>query len=105
MEAQLDQLVGTWRHSHEEDTATERVYRRGDYEFPPARGRDGFEFRPDHSCAYLGISARDGTAKQACTWQPREGTSGEVVVTFPGGEQRVLQIVSVDRDRLVVKKP
>lgn len=37
-------LQRRWLHSHEEDTADVRVYRPAEYPFPPARGRDGFEF-------------------------------------------------------------
>jgi hypothetical protein len=97
-------LIGTWRHSHEEDTATEEVYRRASFAFPPSRGRTGYEFRSDHSCSDVGISPRDGSAKQSCTWQLRDSNKPEIVLTFPGGRQKVLPLVSVDSDRLVVRK-
>jgi hypothetical protein len=98
-------LIGTWRHSHEEDTETESIYRPDSFDFPPSRGRTGYTFRADHSCTYIGIAARDGSAKQTCTWEVREGASPEVVVTRPGRRQEVLRVVSVDRERLVVRKP
>jgi hypothetical protein len=34
-----------WIHSHEEDKADKKVYRPSTFEFPPSRGRDGFEIR------------------------------------------------------------
>jgi hypothetical protein len=104
MKIEPDQLVGTWRHSHEEDTATEAVYRRGDFLFPPARGRIGYEFRTDYTCTYIGISPRDGAAREECTWRLGKGAQDQIVLSFPSGEQRVLQIVSVAKDRLVIKK-
>lgn len=98
-------LVGTWRHSHEEDTATESVYRPEGFEFPPARGRVGFTFGADKSCIYIGIAARDGSAREAGTWALRKGAPPEVVVTLQGGRREVLPVVSVDRSRLVIRKP
>lgn len=98
-------LVGTWRHSHEEDTATESVYRPEGFEFPPARGRVGYTFGADRSCVYIGIAARDGSARETCTWALGKGTPPEIVVTLPGGRRDVLPVVSVDETRLVIRKP
>lgn len=95
-------LVGTWRHSHEDDTTTERVFRPDTFEFPPSRGRVGYSFRADGTCTYIGIAARDGAARETCSWTLRKGARPEVVVTMPGGREEVLPIVSVDRQRLVV---
>ena len=105
MDDQLDQLVGTWRHSHEEDTANEKVFRRFDFAFPPSRGRVGYEFRSDYTCTYIGIAARDGAAKEECLWRLRGSARKEIVLTFPNGQQQVLKIVSLDRDRLVITQP
>jgi len=45
-----DLLPRRWVHSHEEDTDDELVFRDAStYSFPPARGRDAFELRPDGS--------------------------------------------------------
>jgi hypothetical protein len=98
-------LVGTWRHSHEDDTDTEMVFRPDTFEFPPSRGRVGYSFRADGTCTYIGIAARDGAAREACTWTLRRGTQPAVVVTLPGGREEVLPIVSVSRERLVVANP
>ena len=97
--------MGTWRHSHEEDTDTESVYRPEGFEFPPSRGRVGYEFRRDHSCTYIGIAARDGASKETATWSVSEGARPEIVVTSPSGRRQVLPLVSVDTERLVVRKP
>jgi hypothetical protein len=36
-------IYNNWVHSYEEDTENEKVYRLSTFEFPPSRGRDGFE--------------------------------------------------------------
>jgi hypothetical protein len=46
-----DRLAGRWVHSHEEDSADEMVFRSADYAFPPSRGRETIELRPDGSYA------------------------------------------------------
>ena len=99
-----NQIVGTWLHAHEEDTATEQVYRRSDFAFRPSRGRTGYEFRPDHSCILIGISARDGATQEECTWKVRDDSQKEIVLTFAHGQERALEIVSIEPDRLVIKK-
>jgi len=104
MNIQIKLLIGTWLHSHEEDTATERIYRRSDFEFPPSRGRRGYEFQSDHSCISIGIAARDGATKEACKWQLHKATESIIVLTFPDGHQNMLQIVSVNSKCLVIKK-
>jgi len=101
---QEGQLIGTWLHSHEEDTSTERIYRRLDYPFPRSRGRAGYEFRANGSCTYLGIAAIDGTEKQPCTWQLNAGARTEIILTFPGARRDVLTVVTLESDRLVIKR-
>jgi hypothetical protein len=99
-----EHLIGTWMHSHEEDTDAVSVYRPSTFTFPPARGRRGYEFRPDHTCTYIGISARDGSAKSSCRWELRGDEHPETVVSFPDGHQEILPIVSASQDKLVIQK-
>jgi hypothetical protein len=40
-------LHGSWVRSQEDDTASEIVYRRAGYDFPPSRGRTAIDLRPD----------------------------------------------------------
>jgi hypothetical protein len=97
-------VVGTWMHAREEDSSGELVFRPADYDFPPARGRDGYTFRADHSGDYIGISPRDGSALSSCTWQVRAGHPPALVIAFPDGRSDVLSVVSVDSERLVVRR-
>ena len=105
MSTKTDQLVGTWLHSHEEDTPTERVYRRSDFDFAPSRGRDGYEFRADRTGEYIGIAPQDGATRTTQKWRLRAGSQPGIVLTFPDGQQRVLSLVSLEEDRLVLRQP
>lgn len=99
-----ENLCGRWLHSHEEDTGTEMVFRPASHEFPPSRGRMGFELRPDQSMVEIGIAPVDGPQEAAGRW---ELLSRKRLSFFAGASReptRTLQIVSADKDRLVVKK-
>jgi hypothetical protein len=90
------ELFQQWMHSHEEDTGDVQVYRPADYDFPPARGRRGFELRPDGSAELYGPSPSDRPAATTATWSPLDG--GRVRVG-----DRELEIVSVSPDRLTAR--
>ena len=92
-------LEGRWVHSHEEDTDDELVFRAADsgYAFPPSRGREALELRPDGS--YGGTVP--GPADKP---EPAEGKW-----TLEGGSRlrlgdRVLEISSVEGDVLKVRR-
>ena len=61
-------IVGQWIHSHEEDTQDVTVYRPASYDFPPSRGRMGFEFRKDGKLIYYGIARADGSDQIPGSW-------------------------------------
>ncbi|MHC4972399.1 MAG: hypothetical protein ACYTG3_08700 [Planctomycetota bacterium] len=92
-----------WVHSHEEDTERERVYRPATFPFPPSRGRTGFDLKPDNRCAGFGIAPADGVEEYAATWDLDDDDR----LTIYDDRRRpvhVLQLVSVDDDRLVVRR-
>jgi hypothetical protein len=91
-----DELMRHWVHSHEEDAGDVRVYRPADYDFPPARGRRGFELRPGGELVTYGPGATD--RPEAATGRWSFSDSGRVKL---GGEE--LEIVSVSPDRLEVR--
>jgi hypothetical protein len=62
-------LAQRWLHSHEEDTASEMVFRKAYYQFPPSRGRTGFELREDHSLVEIGVAPGDGPSESAGYWE------------------------------------
>jgi len=92
-----------WVHSHEEDTEHEIVFRPAEHEFPPSRGRMGFELLPDGTFVESAPGPTDAPEKQSGTWQ-MEG--GKLVLDSEQApeERRVLEITSAENDRLVVKK-
>ncbi len=79
-----DAVLGLWLHSHEEDTASARVYRSADYAFPPARGRDAVEFRANG--AYVEYSSGPDDRGLAVEGRWRQVGGGRVEVTVTGAE-------------------
>ena len=89
-------LCKHWMHSHEEDTEEETVYRPASYQFPPARGRTGFELNPDGSLTEHGIGPTDRRTRTAGKWKLK-GDALQIGT-------RAMKIVSLDPQRLVVRK-
>jgi hypothetical protein len=94
------ELLQHWMHSHEEDSGDVRVYRPADYEFPPARGRRGFELEPGGEAAIYGPGPSDRPEATTGRWEFSGAGSGSGRLKL-GGEE--LEIVSVEPDRLVVR--
>ncbi len=97
-------LFGSWLHSHEEDTATATVYRRADYDFPPARGRRGFDLRADGTLTETGIGPTDRSVHTKGHWRLTDNKCLEFSRAPASPPTRVLEIESADGNRLVVKK-
>jgi len=92
-----------WLHSHEEDTATEMIFRPTGYSFPPSRGRTGFELRPDGSALAIGIAPTDGPQEGEAEWSL--ASEHEIRIQVPKTqESRTLDLQSVTPDRLVLRK-
>jgi hypothetical protein len=98
-----DQVSGRWVHAHEEDTEDEMVFRPADTELPPARGRMGFELRADGTFVEAGLGARDVPEEAAGSWVLEDGTI-KLSEGATQGVPREMEVVSVDEDRLVVRK-
>jgi hypothetical protein len=104
--AKLDEnvLLRKWMHSREEDTDTELVFRPADYDFPRSRGRTGIELQRGGKLVEIGIAPADGQEESEGKWS-LEGD--DKLVFYSGSEStpsRVLEVVSAEKDRLVVKK-
>lgn len=96
-------LYRHWVHSREEDAGGANVYRPAEYDFPPARGRTGFELHSDGCLTERGIGPTDRSTKTAGTWRLEDGNCLAFYTTSAEQPSRVLQIESLDRDRLVVR--
>ena len=92
-----------WMHSHEEDTDTAEVFRPATFNFPRSRGRRGFELNPDGTLVTIGIGPTDRRQEGEGTWD-LDGDNLVFETLSPSEPRRAMQIVSADRDRLVVKK-
>ena len=94
-------IAQAWAHSHEEDTVTTTVYRPANFQFPPSRGRKGFHLDPSGTVTFRNPSPTDQSVTSIGTWK----LSGERLELSPNGEStQILNIESVDPDRLVVQK-
>jgi hypothetical protein len=69
-------LFQRWVHSYEDDTAELRVYRPAGYDFPPARGRDGFEITPEGVFTLLGPGRSDRSTVDSSTRKRPTAESG-----------------------------
>jgi hypothetical protein len=92
-----ERLAGRWVHSHEEDGDGELVFRPADYAFPPSRGREAFELRPDGSYTGSVPGPADKPEPTEGQWVLEEG--GRLRL---GG--RVLEITEAAGDVLKVRR-
>jgi hypothetical protein len=102
-DATPDLLQKRWLHSHEEDSDTEMVFRPASFKFPPSRGRAGFDLKPNQSFIDIGIAPTDGPRESSGTWKLQDNQL-QLFTSSSSQASRTLQIVSADKDRLVVKK-
>lgn len=89
-------LYKHWVHSHEEDEGDVQVYRPADYDFPPARGRRGFELDPGGEARLYGPGRSDRPEATTARWS--SAGAGRVRLG-----DRELEIVSVEPDRLTAR--
>lgn len=91
-----------WLRSHEEDDAGQAVFRPATHAFPPARGRVGYEFRPDGVAVKRGPGPTDRTVATEGRWSSDD--QGRITIQMPGAPDEVIHVTSLDADRLVVAK-
>src|SRR5260221_14747416 len=93
-------LSHSWLHSHEEDSAKNTVFRPTGYEFPPSRGRRGFDLRAGGELVQIGIGPTDRPTQSSGTWK-LEGDR-LILHTSPGSQQeQMYKILKVTSDELV----
>jgi hypothetical protein len=99
-----DALHQRWMHSREEDTDAEMVFRPAGYNFPRSRGRTGFELRNNGKLVEIGIAPTDAQQEAEGTWGLEDGNKLAFHRSSESEPSRILQVISADKDRLVVKK-
>ena len=93
-----------WIHSREEDIETIRVYRPSDYEFPPSRGRDGFEFRENGGFIQYGIGPTDRAQRIIGTWTAEGENQIRVSLKAEQEESYTMQVVSCNESLLKIRR-
>ena len=94
-------LLNRWTHSHDEDRPGLMVFRPGDWDFPPARGRRSFELRADGSLVAAKPGPTDQTVTSEGKWRLAPG--GILELERPDGSSR-FDVVEVEADKLVVRE-
>ncbi len=95
MSALPEAIFRKWRHSREEDREGLTVYRGEEFSFPPARGRDGIEFRPDGTFTEWAIGAGDAQRGIPGRWQAAGPDRLRITFDDPARPARDLHIVEV----------
>ena len=99
-----DALHQHWVHSHEEDTATETVYRPASFAFPRSRGRSAMALKPDGGLVETGIGPTDRPQESQGTWKLENTDTLSLYEKGKAKPKRTMKIVSLDHDRLIIKK-
>ena len=103
MENEIDPsaLARAWVHAHEEDEGDLLVFRPADYPFPPARGRESLTLGPNDELTRGGPGPDDRRVTESGTWRI---DGRQLVLRAPGRPEERLEIVSVDPEKLVVRR-
>ena len=96
-------MSGRWVHVREEDTEEVMVFRPAGTDLPPARGRMAFELRADGTFAETGLGATDVPEEASGNWA-LEGDTITLSESATQGVPQEMEVVTVDEDRLVVRK-
>ena len=99
-------LINKWGHSHEEDAEGILVYRPHTYNFPLARGREWFEFKPDGSFIQYDIAPTDGNVTLPGTWKQDPGNDNALLITLDKEQANSyrMEVIELTKDMLKFKK-
>jgi len=92
-------LFQHWIHVREEDEGTVRVYRPAAAPLPPARGREGIEFRRSGEVILYRIAPADGTTALAGRWSG-QGQILDLLFSADATANHRLALVACRPDRL-----
>jgi hypothetical protein len=91
-----------WKHSYEEDQDGLKIYRLSTFQFPPSRGREGFEIRKNGEFIKHGIAASDEPIKTLGSWS--QISDNKIVLSYADpGLNDTIEIASTEKDLLKIK--
>jgi hypothetical protein len=96
-------LCKRWRHSREEDTDEEEVYRPETYNLPPSRYRNSFEICENGEFVQYGITSGDRPSKSVGKFKIVKDDTTNIITNVPSTPE--IKIVSYDDNMLRIKKP
>jgi hypothetical protein len=98
------QIFRRWTHSREEDQGDILVYRSDDYPFPPARGREGLEFRENGAFILYQIGSTDRNLAVPGQWSIQGTNVAEVQFPDQSVSPYTLTILECSEQILKVKQ-
>ncbi len=97
-------LFNTWLHSYEDETEEGiRVYRPNSYDFPPSRGRTGFQIEPGGKFIQYVIAPTDGLENVTGSWEIKDKNTLNLNFTDSRQQPYQMEIVSVEPEMLKVR--
>ena len=102
MQNEIDQsiLCQKWIHSHEEDTESESVYRPVAFAFPPSRGREEIDLRPDGIVQGQTTGPSDRRQSRSGIWTVEHGN---LKINLPTSE-RIWKVQGLTDDKLILSR-
>ena len=88
-------LYQHWVHSYEDEDGTGKVYRISSYDFPPSRGRHGFQLQKEGECIEFAIARGDGIEKRMANWVFESSDIIKITfkdATIPSVKYRILSV-------------
>ena len=92
-----------WNHSYEEDTVDKKVYRLSTFEFPPSRGRDGFEIKENGEFILYIMGPTDRPEKFFGNFTI-DSNKLNIELTSKIQKSYIMTILSCDENLLVIQK-
>ncbi len=93
-----------WTHSHEEDTATEMVFRPASTKLPSSRGRRSFTLAASGELHATTPGADDRPSARTGRWLFAQPDQLELAASGPGGPTEQLKVLLLEPGKLVVAK-
>ena len=97
-----DCIYKHWIHSHEEDIEDKKVYRPSTFEFPPSRGRDGFEIKENGEFILSFPGPTDRSEKTIGNFTIDSNKLNVELVSLQ--KSYTMTILSCDENRLIIQK-